>query len=819
MNRQSRPRPMLANKPPEVKEWHTFHDTNTIHPNRANSGPSANKNSKNVSEGRETKQIQTKRQADCQPAQTTAPKTITGAIATKAAKPDRQVLAPEAISKLIMQQPVANIHAPRQAQAAAAEEHQQLTTMQLTPKLLGAGRHPAVGDEEAEEALRQAGEELHKAEEETAQRPTRNAQSTFQDGERPTRTTQPETAPYPPYYNAYGQPWGYAPYPPWGPPMGPPPYSGDQSSSRNEEWSNQMLQEVGLQKNVKYPKNWKIPPPNQIPPEYRYYDVQRVISQGMIKPFMGTIEDYPRFQQSFYNMIHIQPGPIFQKVLAMDKLITDSDTVRMLAGLGTTAGDYLSRIERLEQTYGGPNRLKNHHLRVLRKLEGRVDDSLENFKTYTYAVDNYLKNSPESEADNLVLLHMLKGRMSRALRVEYNAYLQQERIEDDNRSVSLFLRNKLTTEIEAREEESAFPQTSQKAAKSKETKKAPKPSAQQIHQAGRLWTSTETLSSESSNEHATHQAIRTERPVAAAKKRVTKERSSTPCMACGSDQHYVTNCERFFLMTSVERRQLAADKGACYVCLNTSHRSKDCPKREYKRCGICKGKHHYLLHLPGAAQANQHQLGAEEPDPDSASIDDSDAQLLSCAYQEARRPKANEGPPPLDIAITYITVWIQNPKNGLKIKANLLADSGANSCSLDTKIGNELGLQGKAEPYYVQVGGGRINSYSAFAAPVIIKGTHPDAQEFNHHCPSLRETMWKLGSHQLGSAKAKVDSSTRARSPRSSESPRRGNHWDIGAASFGSTTGSDQRGPSRPSGNVHQVGMDSWRNGSLLKRG
>ena len=147
----------------------------------------------------------------------------------------------------------------------------------------------------------------------------------------------------------------------------------------------------------------------------------------------------------------------------MDKLITDEATVAMLAGLGTSAGDYLSRIERLEQAYGGPNRLKNHHLRVLRKLEGQIDESLDTFKTYTYAVDNYLKNSLDSEAENLVLLHLLKGRMSRALRVEYNAYLQQERVTDDNQSMSLFLRNKLTTEIEARGGGSSLPPSSSEA--------------------------------------------------------------------------------------------------------------------------------------------------------------------------------------------------------------------------------------------------------------------------------------------------------------------------------------------------------------------
>ena len=577
--------------------------------------------------------------------------------------------------------------------------------------------------------------------------PDRNQRGFNQNGQGSTSGAMP---PFPPYFNQYGQPWMNpygGPYTPWMGPyqfgFGTGPYGGDSQQPRSNEWSNQMLEEAGIQKRIKYPKNWKVPPPNQIPPEYRYYDVQRVISQGMIKPFMGSIEDYPRFQQSFYNMIHIQPGPIFQKVLALDKLITDEDTVAMLAGLGTTAGDYLSRIERLEQAYGGPNRLKNHHLRVLRKLDGQVDDSLDNFKLYTYAVDNYLKNSPDGESENLVLLHMIKGRMSRALRVEYNAYLQQERLSDDNQSMSLFLRNKLTTEIEAREEETAFPNPSNKTQGSKKSKqrKAKAKGEQQLHQAGRTLASSTSSSSDSeSNVHCVTRPV----PLQAAARKTSK-RQGLKCLLCSSDQHFVTNCEQFFLMSSDERRKVVSEAGACYICLNTNHKSGECPKREIKRCGICKGKHHYLLHpRPQTSHQQQWTQAAESSD-----TEESDNAFLGCAYQQAKRPKSSGGPPPLDIAITYLTVWLKNPNTGVRIKVNMLADSGANSCSIDTEIGRELGLSGKAEPYHVQVGGGRINTYSSFAATITIQGVQPDAEEYpitvqvyDKPCGSLARIDW-----------------------------------------------------------------------------
>ena len=461
---------------------------------------------------------------------------------------------------------------------------------------------------------------------------------------------------------------------------------------------------------------------------------------------MGTIEDYPRFQQSFYNMIHIQPSPIFQKVLAMDKLITDLETVRMLAGLGTTPGDYVSRIERLEQTYGGPNRLRNHHLRVLRNLDGNIDDDLNNLRTYAYAIDNYLKNSTENETDNLVLLHMMKGRMSTALRVEYNAFIQRERVADDNGSVSLFLRNKLTSEIEAREEENALLGNKGNDVKKATGKRADKKKQATAQQHWMYESASETDTDLYANEpvhHLTNGVVtKQEKPRDPAPKQPQRQR--TPCLACGNDQHYIMGCETFYLMTPTERRQLVAERGACYICMATSHRSKDCPKRDTRKCTICRGRHHLLLH-PARAAAHQ----AVDYDAEDSNDSEIDNNQVSCAYQQTRKPKRKEGLPALDTVITYLTVWLTNPATGKTIKANLLADTGANSCSLDTDLGRKLGLQGQAQPYHVQVGGGRINTYAAFGTQVLIQGVHDGSEKFeikvhvyDTPCGSLGAVNW-----------------------------------------------------------------------------
>ena len=538
----------------------------------------------------------------------------------------------------------------------------------------------------------------------------------------------------PPSFNPY---WGggYFP-PPWRMPFPAPDLAfgiPNRQQERND-YTRRLQDDQRAQQRMKYPSNWKVPNPSEILPEHRhFYDTERVISKGLIKPFMGTIEDYPRFQQSFYNMVHIQPGPVFDKIMALDRLITDDQTVKLLSGLGTTAADYVSRIERLEQTYGGPNRLKNYHLRVLRNLEGLVDDSLENLRTYAHSLDNYLKNSADTESDNLVLLQVIKGRMSRALKVEYNAYLKQERITDDNESMSLFLRNKLTNEIEARDED-AFAKKSKKEKKGKDKDDSKEKKTNQLHQMKRIMPSSEDESEE--QENVIYAATKpTERKPAA-------KTGTRACYGCEEEGHTIHNCEKFYIMMPNDRRQFVTDRNLCYLCLSPTHRIKDCPKKEYRRCGICKGRHHFLLHPAPIAVSKT--VTHQEPHDQVYETSDSEASFVCCAYQQARRPSPSQEWKPLEVAITFITVYLRNPRTGKEVKTNLLLDTGANNCSIDTQLAKELGLHGPKEPYHVQVGGGRINSYSSFSAEIKVRGVHENADEYDVTFQTYKQPCGRL---------------------------------------------------------------------------
>ena len=184
--------------------------------------------------------------------------------------------------------------------------------------------------------------------------------------------------------------------------------------------------------------------------------------------------------------------------------------------------------------------------------------------------------------------------------------------------------------------------------------------------------------------------------------------------------------------------KFAAEKGVCYLCLATTHRSKDCPYQNTK-CNICGFKHHFLLHPP----SNITHTHSRESEAEITHIADTQ---FNYAFQQTKEPKkALE----LDVALTYFTAILRNPDTNKAVTVNLLADSGANNNCLDIQLAQELGLKGEKRPFHVQVGGGKINSYWALMAQLEIQGTHQGAkmyplkfQAYEQPCGQLSSVNW-----------------------------------------------------------------------------
>ena len=480
-------------------------------------------------------------------------------------------------------------------------------------------------------------------------------------------------------------------------------------------WQQQMQHDLNIMYQLQFPQPWRMPPPGDLPSHYRHMDPMRAIEKGLIKPFAGTVHDYPRFYNSFYNVVHIQPGALLYKVLALDKLITDERTTKLFSGLGTSPSDYLVRIERLEQHYGGPDRLQSYQLRSLRQLKGPIDKDLEALQDYTHALVSYLRNSPPHEASNLVLRDQLRESMSHGLRVEYNQYLGVQRLPDDNRSIALFLSQRLDSEIRAQE-------TTRTGSSHRVRNAAHEHAAQEVEPAD------DNSNLDTGTEDQVHANAAAPRP---------------QCLCCQQGTHRLAICEKFFLMVSTDRRRFAARQGLCFLCLESGHQSRGCPNRQRAKCGICGQNHHYLLHpSPNAAHVHQEE--------DLIDFQVSDSQYLSYGFQHA---KDQPGTLQLDVALSYVTVRLRNPSTGKVLTVNLLADTGANTSCVDVGLATELDMTGHKEPYHVQVGGGRIHSYSAFLIHAEIEGLQPGAKAYKIALQAYKQPCGRLGRVDWAQAK------------------------------------------------------------------
>ena len=187
-------------------------------------------------------------------------------------------------------------------------------------------------------------------------------------------------------------------------------------------------------------------------------------------------------------------------------------------------------------------------------------------------------------------------------------------------------------------------------------------------------------------------------------------------------------------MSPLDRRAFAAKQGLCYICLSPDHRSTGCPNSQ-ARCKICDLRHHFLLHPP----SNVNQMQKEE---DLVDFQIMDTQQLSCGFQHS---KGSLETFKLDVALTYITVILRNPKTRKEVMVNLLADTGANTSCIDTDLAKELELDGPKEPYHVQVGGGRIHSYASFVSEAEIQGIQPKARAYNLRLQVYKQPCGRLG--------------------------------------------------------------------------
>ena len=122
---------------------------------------------------------------------------------------------------------------------------------------------------------------------------------------------------------------------------------------RNVDWGERARM-VGMSaQEVEYPEGWEFPGQNAFQCYHTKSNFNEARQQLSSRPFNGTREDYARFRNIFKYDLHVQNKPVGLKVSALDACVSYEVYQTHFQGLTSSATDYATKPQRLENTYRG----------------------------------------------------------------------------------------------------------------------------------------------------------------------------------------------------------------------------------------------------------------------------------------------------------------------------------------------------------------------------------------------------------------------------------------------------------------------------------
>ena len=148
------------------------------------------------------------------------------------------------------------------------------------------------------------------------------------------------------------------------------------------------------------------------------------------------------------------------------------------------------------------------------------------------------------------------------------------------------------------------------------------------------------------------------------------------CPFCGIISHKPQQCD----LSVNKRREVIAEKGACFLCFHPGHSASECRNPNMKHCPICKKRHHVTL-CNGREKAIQ-----------SSSVNIGNAR---------------ESPVLLQTAV----IWVKGTSG--KAKVRCLLDLGAHKTFITQRLAKEIGLKRGDEKTLRMsgFGGGEVTTY------------------------------------------------------------------------------------------------------------
>ena len=155
------------------------------------------------------------------------------------------------------------------------------------------------------------------------------------------------------------------------------------------------------------------------------------------------------------------------------------------------------------------------------------------------------------------------------------------------------------------------------------------------------------------------------------------------CSMCGKG-HSIFRCDSFKALDPKGRRKVAQEKGLCYNCLKSGHRSSEC--KLTRTCSVpgCYQKHTHFLHQAGRVEASPHPVESPPTETPSNVVNANESNTFTGA-----------GSPMIALPLVQVRVWADNKNHFIDTYA--LLDNGSTTTFCTERLVKSLNINSKPQ--------------------------------------------------------------------------------------------------------------------------
>ena len=398
-----------------------------------------------------------------------------------------------------------------------------------------------------------------------------------------------------------------------------------------------------------------------------------------MKKFSGTnIEYYQEWYQIFMATIDKSSLSGVEKFIYL-KMALEGEAMKLIEGYPVTEGNYALALGDLNEAYGDPDVVINHHVSKLLNLPSQTTpQSLRNLYTSISAHVRSLEAlGVTSESYSIFLVPIVKSKLNDKLRKE----VTRKKIKDITELLHE-LKEEVGTETSSNQVKLAF----ENEAPVKETRPPNR-------------------SNYKSWSNSPYQ-----QPVTASAQSLNINTKTQYCIFCpGTQSHWVEDCNRVKHLKPHEVREMVIKENGCFCCFYKGHSIRDCRLRSRMKCNKCQSRNHNTyLHEEGRKGAyitvttNPVEMSAVAP-VENASTEKSATSppsdnAVKTEVKGANAIHARQGRESTIMPIIRVRI---KGNNGRKLELNAMLDQCSDQSFIRADVTKELQLDGPTIPMEV----------------------------------------------------------------------------------------------------------------------